>query len=60
MIDDLDLLLHHRHPLGKVVMLPIKEVVHMTVEILDELDALKHKIAQQQKASEALWDLPED
>nr|DAF77577.1 MAG TPA: hypothetical protein [Caudoviricetes sp.] len=59
---------------GLCAILPVKEVVHMTaaqkqayeelyymtVEILDELDALKHKIAQQQKASEALWDLPED
>lgn len=37
-----------------------EELYYMTVEILDELDALKHKIAQQQKESEALWDLPED
>nr|DAH38254.1 MAG TPA: hypothetical protein [Caudoviricetes sp.] len=37
-----------------------EELYYMTVEILDELDAIKHKIAQQQKASEALWDLPED
>ena len=34
-----------------------EELYYMTVELLDELDALKQKIVA---ASEALWDLPED
>ena len=37
-----------------------EELYYMTVELLDELNALKQKIVAQQKASEALWDLPED
>ena len=36
-----------------------EELYYMTVELLDELDALKRKIIAQQAASEALWDLPE-
>ena len=35
-----------------------EELYYMTVELLDELDALKQKIVAQQAASEALWDLP--
>lgn len=37
-----------------------EELYYMTVELLDELDALKQKIVAQQAASESLWDLPED
>ena len=37
-----------------------EELYYMTVELLDELDALKGKIVAQQAASEVLWDLPED
>lgn len=37
-----------------------EELYYMTVELLNELDALKKKIVAQQAASEVLWDLPED
>ena len=37
-----------------------EELYYMTVELLDELDALKGKIVAQQNASEVLWEKPED